>query len=102
MTNSHNSLHPMSTIETELHSVTIQLRGADGDDPGVVETGYFVCVDGKVSLCTPEGKLIGSWVKTEGVDPKRVAARLLRAPDTGSRWSNSFNRRLNYPKLGIV
>jgi hypothetical protein len=88
---------PPPIIETY---VQVQVRQClDGDDPGEVAEGWF-STDGKfVTVTDSKGREIGSRAMLEGEDARVVAKQLLRekVPE-----SETFNRRLIYPSVGLA
>ena len=80
--------------------VQVQVRQClDGDDPGEVAEGWF-STDGKfVTVTDSKGREIGSRAMLEGEDARVVAKQLLRekVPE-----SETFNRRLIYPSVGLA
>jgi hypothetical protein len=81
--------------------VCVQVRQChDDDDPGEIKEGWFSIDDGKVLTVTDtRGKYVGSRAMLEGEDARVVAKQLLRAK---SPESESFNRRLSYPNVGLA
>jgi hypothetical protein len=80
--------------------VWVQTRPCrDDDDPGEILEGWFSVDEGTVTITDREGKYITSRAMIAGEDPAALARLLLR--EKGPE-SESFNRRLDYPKLGIA
>jgi hypothetical protein len=72
----------------------------DDEDPGEVAEGWF-SIDGKVLTVTDtNGKYVGSRAMLEGEDARVVAKQLLREKKVPE--SESFNRRLDYPNVGLA
>jgi hypothetical protein len=81
--------------------VQVQVRQCqDDDDPGEIAEGWFSINDGVVTVTDVQGREIGGRAMLSGEDARVVAKQLLR--EKKQPESESFNRRLNYPKSGIA
>jgi hypothetical protein len=90
--------NPEPVIESYVCVQTRQCH--DDDDPGEIAEGWF-SIDGKVVTVTDARvKYVGSRTMLEGEDARVVAKQLLREKKVPE--SESFNRRLDYPKSGIA
>jgi hypothetical protein len=69
----------------------------DDDDPGQIMEGWYTIDDGHLTLTDREGRHITSRAMIAGEDPAALARLLLR-----EKGPEDFNRRLDYPKLGIA
>jgi hypothetical protein len=80
--------------------VCVQTRRCeDEDDPGEIAEGWF-SIDGKVVTVTDaNGKCVGSRTMLKDEDARVVAKALLREK---SPESESFNRVLHYPNVGLA
>ena len=83
--------------------IHIQIRrpSRDGGDPGTIEEGWYVVVDGAVQL-TDREKVRGEFVTRpigNGETAKEVAVRMLRTR-VMSGPAKSFNRPIRYAKTG--
>jgi hypothetical protein len=90
--------NPQPVIESY---VSVQTRAChDDDDAGEIAEGWF-SIDGKVLTVTDtNGKYVGSRAMIAGEDARVVAKQLLREKKVPE--GEDFNRRLDYPKLGIA
>jgi hypothetical protein len=81
--------------------ISVQVRAChDDDDAGEIAEGWF-SIDGKVLTVTgTNGKYVGSRAMLEGEDARVVAKQLLREKKVPE--SESFNRPIRYPKLGLA
>jgi hypothetical protein len=80
--------------------VWVQTRPCrDDDDPGQIMEGWFSVDDGTVTVTDREGRYITSRAMIAGENPRDVARALLREKQPESE---SFNRRLDYPKPGVA
>jgi hypothetical protein len=85
-------------IESYICVQTRQCR--DDDDAGEICEGWFSVDDaGQVMVTNKAGKYVGSRAMLEGEDARVVAKQLLRekTPEAGD-----FNRRLDYPNVGLA
>ena len=103
--------------------VYITVRRPMGDDPGRIEAGHYIFVDGVVTLTDEAGtplrrgvdqrlttrKMKGEkeapvWSApvAEGVADRTIAARLLQMKFSSQRSGSDFNRPLIYPPISIV
>jgi hypothetical protein len=86
----------------------IQIARPMGDDPGAVEFSDWQLVGGVVQLVDSQGRALPRgkerWERSlrEGEDPGRVARELLWARFRATKQGKDFNRRLNYPPVGIA
>ena len=89
---------PQPVIESY---VSVQTRAChDDDDAGEIAEGWF-SIDGKVLTVTDtNGKYVGSRAMIAGEDARVVAKQLLREKKVPE--GEDFNRRPDYPKLGIA
>jgi hypothetical protein len=86
---------PKPVIESYIFTTIHQ---ATDTDPGAILEGWW-SIDGKVlTLTGADGKHITSRAITAGEDPKALARMLLRE----KRTPEEFQRRLDYPKLGLA
>jgi hypothetical protein len=69
----------------------------DDDDPGQIMEGWYTIDDGHLTLTDREGRHITRRAMIVGEDPKALAKALLR-----EKGPEDFNRRLDYPRLGIA
>jgi hypothetical protein len=69
----------------------------DGNDPGEILEGWFSVDDGTVTVTDREGRYITSRAMIAGEAPAAVARLLLC-----EKGPEDFNRRLDYPRLGIA
>jgi len=92
----------------EIKRVTIQIRRPMGDDAGEADWCSYTVEGGMVTLVDDAGKALprgkGAWSRKlrEGEDAERAARELLWARYRATKRGSDFNRRLNYPDLGIV
>jgi hypothetical protein len=91
----------------KIFSVSVQIEPPDGGYPGRVEQGFYFLDNNTVVLCDQNGvpRLSNDGrrltVKPEnGIEPKRAAARLLRA-SLSYRSEYNFNKKLIYPRIGF-
>jgi hypothetical protein len=80
--------------------LTIQTRAPKGRDPGRVEVGYYVFVEGNVILTDEEGKPIGGddtkrYIGLDG-HHRNVACMMLRRRSRAS--SSNFDRPIQYDR----
>ena len=81
--------------------VQVQVRQCrDDDDPGEIAEGWFSIEDGVLTVTDANGKYVGSRAMIAGEDARVVAKQLLREKKVPE--GEDFNRRLDYPKLGIA
>jgi len=84
--------------------IIIQLRrpSRDGEDPGVIEEGWFITKDGVVQLVDRDGNPLQGELTRRPVGPnetpREVAVRMLRARSR-RRPARPFNRPLRYPAM---
>ena len=85
---------------SDIHPITIQLRGPRGSDPGKVAMGHYCTADNFVTLCDENGKPVGDkHILAPGEDPRPAACRMLRRRQNARSSSDDFNGRIAYPKL---
>jgi hypothetical protein len=82
-------------VESYLYTQVRPCR--DDDDPGQIMEGWYTIDDGHLTLTDREGRHITSRAMIAGEDPAALARLLLR-----EKGPEDFNRRLDYPKLGIA
>jgi hypothetical protein len=87
-----------------LDDIPIQTRAPKGRDPGAVETGYYVFVEGSVILTDERGRPIGrdgtkQFIGLDG-HHRNVACMMLRQRTRSIARSRSFNRPIQYAKSG--
>jgi hypothetical protein len=91
------SVREEPVIETPICVQVRQCR--DEDDPGEIAEGWF-SIDGRVLTVTNQsGKYVGSRTMLKGEDARVVAKQLLREK---TPESESFNRQLHYPNVGLT
>ena len=89
---------PQPVIESY---VQVQVRAChDDDDAGEIAEGWFSIDGGHVTVTDTNGKYVGSRAMIAGEDARVVAKQLLREKKVPE--GEDFNRRLDYPKLGIA
>jgi hypothetical protein len=80
------------------HRIQVQVAPPTEDDPGaVIEGSYTLAGDGVLRVYDADRNLLGTERLKLGEDPARVARQLLR-----KKLGNGFDRRIEYPNLGIV
>jgi len=89
-------------LSDEVQKLTIQTRAPKGSDPGRVETGYYVFVEGSVVLTDERGRPLGRdgtkrYIGLAG-HHRNVACMMLRQRTRSIASSRSFNRPINYPR----
>jgi hypothetical protein len=103
--------------------VYITVRRPMGDDPGRVELGHYIFVDGVVTLTDEAGtplrrgvdqKLTTRRLKgekeaplwsapvAEGLDDRAIAGKLLHMKFSSQRSGSDFNRPIVFNNAGIV
>jgi hypothetical protein len=82
--------------QLEFH-VWTTIRLPEGDGPGEIREGWFSVEDGEIVLTDSKHKYITSRALGDQ-NPADLAKQLLRE----ARAPEDFNRRLDYPKLGIA
>ena len=88
---------------------TVQIARPMGNDPGAVECSDWQLKDGLLTLVDSQGRALQRgkgqrWERSVRDDetPERVARELLWARYRATKSGSNFNRRLNYPPIGIV
>jgi hypothetical protein len=76
---------------------TVRLPNDDGSDPGEIREGWYSVEDGEIVLTDSKHKYITSRALGDQ-NPADLAKQLLRE----ARAPEDFNRRLDYPKLGVA
>jgi hypothetical protein len=76
---------------------TVRLPNDDGSDPGEIREGWFSVEDGEIVLTDSKHKYITSRALGDQ-NPADLAKQLLRE----AKGPEDFNRRLDYPRLGIA
>ena len=86
---------------TDVHKVTIQVRGPRGNFPGEVAEGWYCVVDGCLVMTDAAGKPVDAEKHTlaPGQDARLLACRLVRGRRTGPR---GFSDKLVYPRMGKI
>jgi hypothetical protein len=80
------------------HHIQVQVAPPTENDPGaIVEGSYTLTEDGLLRVFDTDQNLLGTERLKLGEDPARVARQLLR-----KKQGNGFDRRVEYPNLGIV
>jgi hypothetical protein len=99
-----SSFATLAAISRASQKLTIPTRAPKGRDPGAVETGYYVFVEGSVVLTDEQGRPIGGdgTKRFIGLDGhhRNVACMMLRQRTRSIASSRSFNRPLHYPNNG--
>ena len=93
----------------KINKVIVTIIPAREDFVGQVEEGQYTFEDGEVSLVSTagsalydkQGKAFSRKLAPEE-DAHQAAGRLLRAYYESKNKRSSFNRKINYPKLGIA
>ena len=88
----------------EIKTVWIQTAPARlPDHPGAAEQGFYVEVDGLLTMTDESGKPINKPYKLAANDDEHViAGRLTRERWMKATGTSDFNRRLNYQNSGIA
>jgi hypothetical protein len=82
----------------EFHRIHVHVAPPTEDSPGeVIEGSYALAEDGLLRVYDTDQNLLGTERLKLGEDPARVARQLLR-----KKQGNGFDRRIEYPNLGIV
>lgn len=96
---------------TEVHHVTVQLRGSSPSDPGQVTDGYYIIDDGMVVMTHPDGNPVDEYMYRAplraGDSAIAIASVLTKQVRRGMMGLTEeqdafFSRKLNYPKAGVA
>jgi hypothetical protein len=80
------------------HRIQVQVAPRTENDPGaIIEGSYTLTEDGVLRVYDADQNLLGTECLKLGEDPARAARQLLR-----KKQGNGFDRRIEYPNLGIV
>jgi hypothetical protein len=99
----------------EMHQCCAEIKPPTGDHPGQISYGYFIVVDGLLTMTDAKGEVAQddsgkayTHRLERGDDPHVVACRLtkklrdaLRGTTKDGAPPAGFNRPLSYPKSGI-
>jgi hypothetical protein len=89
---------PVEPAEPMAHRIHVQVAPPTESDPGAIVEGSFTLTEDVVlRVYDTDQNLLGTERLKLGEDPARVAWRLLR-----KKQGNGFDRRIEYPNLGIV
>jgi hypothetical protein len=100
----------------EVKTVTVQVRGPKGDDPGQVAMGAYTLEDGVLTMTDPSGRPIRKAATGERFTCKvkpgdnhvafagqmTLEIRGMMRGENAPGTVKGFNRQLDYPKSGVA
>lgn len=94
----------------EVHSVCATVRLPINGDAGQITVGYYTLADGLLTMTDSKGAVVRVMHTGEkysqkikpGDDAKAIATRLTLKIRRAISGQSDFNRRLDYPRGGIV